>query len=332
MGLAFVPLSAARPVALPHLTRAHGALFASAGRKGPQLAAHAVTPRKRGGASGQLAPIACLSMAANSPSTPAGDSGGLATPAAEAVTPSLTRAKSSFGGGEVEGLLASVSLDDDVETQLVALERLCKLCGAAGKPADVAVCAALVDAGGVTTLLRAGAVTPLLAAARATTVGSALDADGGAPGDAESAAAAAMAALAGLCEAFPPARRKLAAVGGLQLLNVCMRGPQRGWLADGAARVLRHMSAEQEELQRAVAGAEGLLEVVHGVAPEDAAAAALLRSLRAELARGMQSLHDDVAGLHRQLARVTAIAAGAVGFVVALLVMRREPRREHRRA
>ena len=229
----------------------------------------------------------------------------------------------------MEALLASVSLDDP-ETQLAALERVCMLCGAAGKPADVAVCAALVDAGGVTALLRAGAVTPLLAAARATTGEStSSDADGATLGGAERAAAAALAALAGLCEAFPPARRKLAAVGGLQLLNACLRGPPRGWLAAGASRVLRHMKAEQEELQKACAGAEALLEIVQGVAPEDAAAAALLRAMRSELARGLQAMRDDVASLHRQLsqARVAAIAAGGVGLLVVLLALRRGPRR-----
>ena len=226
-------------------------------------------------------------------------------------------------------MLASVSLDDP-ETQLAALERICKMCGAAGKPADVAVCAALVDAGGVTALLRAGAVTPLLAAARAT-VGEAPppDAEGASLGGADSAAAASLTALAGLCEAFPPARRKLAAVGGLQLLNACMRGPPRGWLAAGASRVLRHMKAEQEELQKACAGAEGLLEIVQGVAPEDAATAALLRAMRSDLARGLQAMRDDVASLQRQLsqARVAAVAAGGVGLVVALLALRRGPRR-----
>ena len=229
---------------------------------------------------------------------------------------------------EVEALLASVSLDDP-ETQLAALDRVSMLCGAAGKPADLAVCAALVDAGGVTALLRAGAVTPLLAAARATTGESSSDADGTTLGGAERAAAAALAALAGLCEAFPPARRKLAAVGGLQLLNACLRGPPRGWLAAGASRVLRHMKAEQEELQKACAGAEALLEIVQGVAPEDAAAAALLRAMRSELARGLQAMRDDVASLHRQLsqARVAAIAAGGVGLLVVLLALRRGPRR-----
>ena len=269
-------------------------------------------------------------MAADSQSAASGDSGP-ATPVPEAVTPtpSLTRSRPSFGGGEVEALLASLS-DEDAETQQAALERICKLCGAAGKPADVAVCAALVDAGGVTVLLRAGAVTPLLAAAARATLGeSSSDADGAAVSGAESAAAAALTALAGLCEAFPPARRKLAAVGGLQLLNLCMRGPPRGWLAAGAARVLRHLKAEQEELQKACAGAEGLLEIIQGVAPEDAAAAALLRAMRAELASGMQAMRDDVASLQRQLsqARVAAVTAAGVGALVALLALRRGPRR-----
>jgi len=291
-----------------------------------QLAAG--SPRKRGTEAG-LAPIVCARMVADSLAASPGDSGP-ATPVPEAATPtpSLTRSRPSFGGGEVETLLSSVAVDD-AETQQAALERICKLCGAAGKPADVAVCAALVDAGGVTALLRAGAVTPLLAAARATVGEGSPDAGGAAVGGAESTAAAALTALAGLCEAFPPARRKLAAVGGLQLLNACLRGPPRGWLAAGAARVLRHMKAEQEELQKAYAGAEGLLEVIQGVAPEDAAAAALLRAMRAELASGLQAMRDDVANMQRQLsqARVAAVAAGGVGVVVALLALRRGPRR-----
>ena len=98
LGHAFTPPGAVCCVALPHLTRAPGALLAAAGRSGAQLASPRAPRHKQ---AGQLSAIACPSpMAADSLAASPGDSGP-ATPVPEAATPtpSLTRSRPSFGGG-----------------------------------------------------------------------------------------------------------------------------------------------------------------------------------------------------------------------------------------